>query len=350
VKPNSRSGTRAHWARVGGKALLQIVLLAGVLVVMFPFIWMLVSSFKSLTEVISRPTDPGLSGILSMFAPQQWLLGNYQQAWYVGIIDTNVTVWPEHVAQIGPLAIKWYDVPSTVPWYATIMARYFVNTIFVAVAVLVGVLTTSVLAAYAFARMEFFGKNTIFLLFLATMMIPFEVTMIPNFVIIRNIPFNTPPLPIFGYDLFGMPDKAGWYNTYAAQIVPWLASVFTIFMLRQFFMGIPQDFYDAARIDGCGHLRYLVQIVLPLSRPALVTGGLMTFLGSWNSLLWPILVTGKADLRPIQVGLSYFLAQEGSDYHLLMAAATMTILPIAILYFIGQRYFIEGIASSGVKG
>jgi ABC-type glycerol-3-phosphate transport system permease component len=246
--------------------------------------------------------------------------------------------------------LKWYDVPSAVPWYATIFARYFINTIFVAVTVLSGVLLTSILAAYAFARMEFFGKNAIFMLFLATMMIPFEVTMIPNFVIIRNIQLNTPALPIFGYDLLGEPGKAGWYNTYAAQIVPWLASVFTIFMLRQFFLTIPQDFYDAARIDGCGHLRYLMQIVVPLSRPALVTGGLMTFLGSWNSLLWPILVTGKADLRPIQVGLSYFLAQEGTDYHLLMAAACMTIVPIVILYFLGQRYFIEGIAASGVKG
>ena len=187
------------------------------------------------------------------------MLGNYQQAWYVGIIDKNVTVWPEHALQLGPLALKWYDVPSAVPWYDTIFARYFVNTIFVATAVLVGVLATSVLAAYAFARMDFFGKNVIFILFLATMMIPFEVTMIPNFVIIRNIPFNTPALPVFGYDLFGEPGKAGWYNTYAAQIVPWLASVFTIFMLRQFFLGIPQDFYDAARIDGCGHLRFLWQ-------------------------------------------------------------------------------------------
>ena len=121
---------------------------------MFPFFWMLVSSFKSLTEVIAAPDAPGLSGILNMFAPRQWLLGNYQQAWYVGIIDTNVTVWPEHVAQLGPLAIKWYDVPSAVPWYATIMARYFVNTIFVATTVLFGVLATSVFAAYAFARME----------------------------------------------------------------------------------------------------------------------------------------------------------------------------------------------------
>lgn len=348
MKP--KGGGRGTWARRIAKGAIYVVLTVGLMVVMFPFVWMLVSSFKSFAEVVSRPSVPGLAAILSTFSPKEWLIGNYQQAWYVGIIDTNVAVWPEHTAQLGPLAIKWYDIPSNVPWYATIMARYFINSIFVSTTVLVGVLATSVLAAYAFARMEFFGKNLIFMLFLATMMIPFEVTMIPNFVIIRNIPFNTPALPIFGFDLFGEAGKAGWYNTYAAQIVPWLASVFTIFMLRQYFLGIPQDFYDAARIDGCGHLRYLAQIVLPLSRPALITGGLMTFLGSWNSLLWPILVTGKADLRPIQVGLSFFLAQEGSDYHLLMAAATMTILPIAILYFFGQRYFIEGISASGVKG
>lgn len=345
-----KSGSSAHWLKLAGKAGLQLLLTAGLLVMMFPFIWMLVSSFKTLAEVIARPATTDLAGLLGILFPREWVLGNYQQAWYVGVIDKNVTAWPEHALQFGPMLIKWYDVPSAVPWHETIFARYFVNTIFVATMVLVGVLATSVLAAYAFARMEFFGKNAIFILFLATMMIPFEVTMIPNFVIIRNIPFNAPELPIFGYDLLGQPGKAGWYNTYAAQIVPWLASVFTIFMLRQFFMGIPQDFFDAARIDGCGHLRYLLQIVLPLSKPALVTGGLMTFLGSWNSLLWPILVTGKADLRPIQVGLSFFLVQESTDYNLLMAAATMAILPIAVLYFVGQRYFIEGIASSGVKG
>lgn len=345
-----RSGATERWLKIASKAFVQVILLAGLLVMMFPFIWMLVSSFKSMVEVVATPASSDLASILRMFTPKEWILGNYQQAWYVGVVDTNVTVWPEHLLQLGPLNIKWYDVPSPVAWYGTIFARYFVNTIFVAATVLVGVLTTSVLAAYAFARMEFFGKNVLFMLFLATMMIPFEVTMIPNFVIIRNIPFNTPPLPVFGYDLFGEPGKAGWYNTYAAQIVPWLASVFTIFMLRQFFLGIPQDFFDAARIDGCGHFRYLAQIVVPLSKPALVTAGLMTFLGSWNSLLWPILVTGKADLRPIQVGLSFFMVQEITDYHLLMAAATMAILPIAILYFIGQRYFIEGIASSGVKG
>ena len=346
----ARRTDKSHLLKLGGTLLLQVLLALGVLVMMFPFIWMLVSSFKTLAEVVSRPATTDLAGLLSMFVPKEWVLGNYQQAWYVGIIDKNVTVWPEHAFQLGPLTLKWYDVPSAVAWYETIFARYFVNTIFVASAVLVGVLATSVLAAYAFARMDFFGKNVIFILFLATMMIPFEVTMIPNFVIIRNIQFNTPALPVFGYDLFGEPGKAGWYNTYAAQIVPWLASVFTIFMLRQFFLGIPQDFYDAARIDGCGHLRFLWKIVVPLSKPALVTGGLMTFLGSWNSLLWPILVTGKADLRPIQVGLSFFLVQESTDYNLLMAAATMAILPIAVLYFIGQRYFIEGIASSGVKG
>lgn len=344
-----RLGTRARYLKIAKQAVLQVVLLAGLLVMMFPFIWMVVSSFKTFAQVVAAP-NPGIEGLIKLLTPTEWIIGNYQQAWYVGVVDSSTTVWPEHALQLGPLRLVWYDVPSDVPWYGTIFARYFINSIFVAGTVVLGVLFTSILAAYAFARMEFFGKNVVFMLFLATMMIPFEVIMIPNFVIIRNMPLNTPPLPIFGYDLFGEPGKAGWYNTYAAQIVPWIASVFTIFMLRQFFLSIPQDYYDAARIDGCSHMRYLLQIVLPLSKPALVTAGLMTFLGSWNALLWPIIVTGKAELRPIQVGLSFFLAQESTDYHLLMAAACMAILPIAALYFVTQRYFIEGITASGVRG
>ncbi|MBS3784180.1 MAG: carbohydrate ABC transporter permease, partial [Anaerolineae bacterium] len=140
------------------------------------------------------------------------------------------------------------------------------------------------------------------------------------------------------------------YDTYLALIVPWTASVFSIFLLRQFFAQIPRDLYDAALLDGCGHLRFLLTIVLPLSRAALLSVALFTFIGSWNAFQWPLIVTAREVMRPIQVGLAVFTRESGTDTQLLMAAAAITILPIVALYFLVQRTFIEGIASTGIRG
>jgi multiple sugar transport system permease protein len=223
----------------------------------------------------------------------------------------------------------WHFSNYVTAWQAAPFERYFLNTFFICFCVVVGIAITSTLAAYAFARMEFYGRDVIFVMLLSTLMIPFETIIIPNFIIIR---------------------KLHWLNTYPALIVPWIASVFSVFLLRQFFSQLPQDLFDSAELDGAGHLRLLWSIVLPLSRGPLAAVTLFAFLGSWNSLLWPLIITNSQSLRPIQLGLTVFLSQEGSEPHLLMAASAFTIAPIVLLYFVAQRQFMEGFASSGLKG
>jgi multiple sugar transport system permease protein len=270
---------------LSGQSVIYAILILGALWALFPFAWMVFSSLKGYTEAYAAET----------LLPTRWLFSNYIDAW------NKVGVFPQ----------------------------YFANTIFIALCTVAGVLTTSTLAAYAFARMEFPGRDTLFIVLLATMMIPFEVTLIPNFILVRNLQ---------------------WVDNYAALIIPWIASAFSIFLLRQFFKSIPQELFDAAVIDGCTHLRFLTTIVVPLSRPALITSGLFTFLATWNSLMWAILVTNKPEMRPIQVGMAAFIGEAGTQIQLLLAAVTISVIPVVILYLILQRWFIEGIATVGIRG
>ncbi len=203
------------------------------------------------------------------------------------------------------------------------------NTIIVACINVPAVLITSILAAYAFARINFFGKNLLFIVFLSTMMIPFEAILIPNYIIVAG--------------------ALRWHNTIQALTIPFFVSVFNIFLLRQFFMSIPSDYFDAARIDGAGHVTFLRHIVLPMSRSPLAVVTLFTFLGVWNSFQWPLIAV-RHEWQQIQVGMSGFTTEGGSDPQLIMAASTFTILPIIVLYFLTQRTFIESVASSGLKG
>jgi len=269
------------WIR---RAAAHLVLMAGGVIMLFPFYWMLSTSLKTQAEAQALPP----------------------------------TLWPTSM-QWGNFA----EVFATVP-----MARYLLNSFLIAVLVTIGTLVTSSLAAHAFARIEFPGRNVIFGVFLATMMIPFEVILIPDFILMHRL---------------------GWYNTYAALIIPWCSSAFAIFLLRQTFMTIPFELFEASLLDGCSHLRYLVSVALPLAVPALVTVGIVSFLGSWNSLLWPLVVTDIPELRPVQVGLAYFSTEAGTKYHLAAAAATVSILPIVLLYLVAQRQFVEGIARTGLK-
>jgi multiple sugar transport system permease protein len=265
------------------RAVIYVILTTGAIIALAPFVWMILTSLKSYGEVATRAILP---------ARLRW--SNYVEAW------------------------------NRAPF-----ARYFANSLLVSLATVLGVLTTSVLSAYAFSWLRFPGKDVLFTVFLATMMIPGQILLIPNFLTITRL---------------------GWVDTYWAQTIPWVASVFNIFLLRQFFATIPTDLYDAAVLDGCGHFRYLTTIILPLTKPALITVGLNTFLGSWNALQWPLIVTRSESMRPIQVGLSYFLTESGTDTHLMMAAATLTILPVVLLYFAAQKQFMEGISTSGLKG
>ncbi len=215
---------------------------------------------------------------------------------------------------------------SMAPW-----PRYFANTLLVAGANTIGELITAVLAAYAFAQMRFKGKTFLFALLLATYMMPAEATLIPNFVIISRRFLNL-------------------YDTYWVQILPFLATAFSIFLLRQQFLTVPQELHDAAVIDGAGHLRFLWSVVLPISVPALVTVAIIAFYGSWNAFQWPLIVTSNPDIRPIQVGLNAFRGEAGSQYHLLMAAAAFVVAPMVLLYLVGQRYLVQGVARTGIRG
>ncbi len=279
-----------HAGRILGKALLYIILLFGAVVFIFPFFWMISNSLMTLGETITRQLVPKVP---------QWI--NYKEAWE----QAN-------------------------------FSKYFLNSVLVTLGTLTGLLFTSILAGYAFGRIEFKGKNILFGIFLATMMIPESVTLIPNYLLIRG---TIIPLP-----------GGTWINTYWALTVPFMANAFSIFLLRQFFAQIPDELWDAARIDGCDHLRFLVQIVMPISKAPIMTVLLFGFTASWNAFQWPLLVTTRDTWRPLMVGLYGFVQEAGPYTHWLMAGAVITIIPILIVYFLTQKQFTQGIATTGLKG
>jgi multiple sugar transport system permease protein len=208
-------------------------------------------------------------------------------------------------------------------------ARWFLNTVFVTVLVVLGNLLLCSLAAYAFARIRFFGRDVVFILVLATLMIPFQVIMIPTFLIVR---------------------KLGMIDTLWALIVPNLANAFGIFLLRQFFRTLPIELEEAARIDGASRLGVLFKVVLPLSGPALATLAVIQFLWTWNDFLWPLVTIYTPHNMTLQLGLTTFQGAHQSNTNLLMAANVMSMIPVLVLFFVAQRYFIRGIATTGLKG
>jgi multiple sugar transport system permease protein len=185
------------------------------------------------------------------------------------------------------------------------------------------------MAAYAFARMQFRWRDKLFGLYLATMMIPAIVTIIPAFLIIN----------IFG-----------WMNTYWALFTPTLSSVWGIFLLRQFFQTIPRDLEDAARVDGASDFRIFWKVILPLSKPALATLAIFAFMGSWKDFLWPLIVTTRTDMRTLELGIAGFNTMYTTDWPHQMAAAVVVMLPIVIVFFVAQKYFVRGITLTGMKG
>ncbi|MEJ5229241.1 MAG: ABC transporter permease subunit [Pseudothermotoga sp.] len=213
-------------------------------------------------------------------------------------------------------------------WKSAPFGIYYLNTAFVSMVTTILEVILAAMAAYAFAMMNFPGKNFIFGLFLATMMIPGEVLLVPNFITIS---------------------KLGWIDTYYALIIPWIVSVFAIFLMRQHFLTLPLELKDAAWIDGCSHFRFLWTIVAPLSKPVIITSALLKFVGSWNAFLWVLIVTNKDKYRTLPVGLQTFSTDVGTVYNQLMAAATFSILPIVILFLFTQKYFIRGVARTGLK-
>jgi len=226
-------------------------------------------------------------------------------------------------------------------WEEANFALYTRNSVIITLLTIAGVVVTGTLAAYAFARMEFPGKNLLFTAYLATYMIPWTVVMIPDYLIIVA-------LEDFFKETFGVTNA--WYNNWTALTIPFMVNAFTVFLLRQFFAQIPNELFDAALIDGCGHLRFLTQIVLPISKAPLMSVIVLNGIWAWNSLQWPLIVTSTPDWRPITVGLSGFITEAAAETQLIMAGSVITTIPILVLYFFTQKQFTEGIATTGLKG
>ncbi|WP_159635409.1 carbohydrate ABC transporter permease [Erysipelothrix anatis] len=207
--------------------------------------------------------------------------------------------------------------------------RYFFNTVFVSLTTTFGILITSVLAGFALVKLEFKHKNLVLIVMISLLMVPYESIVFTNYQTIAQL---------------------GLLNTYSALIIPSLASVFYIYYLQGYLKGIPSSYYKAAKIDGCGDLEFIWKIMIPLAKPALVTVGILSFISGWNSFLWPLLVTNDSNMRLLNNGLSAFTTESGSDVHLQMAAATLTIIPILIVYFIFRKEIIRGVAKNGIKG
>lgn len=215
-----------------------------------------------------------------------------------------------------------------VAWRSAPFGRYYVNSVLVAAGTVLLQLVTAALAGYGFARVQMPAKNVIFSAFLVTMMVPSTVTLVPSYLLLNRL---------------------GWLDTYAALIIPWGATAFSIFLLRQFFLTVPANLEDAARIDGCNQLQILWRIILPLSKPALLTVVTYGWIGSWNDFIWPLIMTDSEAMRTLQVGLSVFAQDAGTRYTLQMAAASFTIIPVLIGFFFVQKQFVEGIARTGIN-
>lgn len=288
VKPNDERFWQVLRTIVG-KVAIYAFLILGVVISITPFVWMILTSLMSLGEA---------QGI--RWIPSELHFENYVEA-----------------------------------WQEAAFSEYFTNSVILTFITLAGELTFSILAAYAFARIKFPGRDAIFGLLLSTIMIPVMVNIIPNFLTVTWL---------------GRIGPVKWINNWPAQTVPFMGSIFAIFLLRQFFAQIPDELFDAARIDGAGHLRFLWAVVLPLSTAPLMVIIVLSFISSWNSLAWPMLVTNSPEWRPIALGLAQFVDEAGQRLNLMMAGSFITIIPILVIYFITQKQFTESIARSGLKG
>lgn len=282
--PLPRKGRR-DLRRVAADRGLDLLMVLLALVVLFPLLYALGTSLKTTAEVNQYPP----------------------------------TLWP-HVFTAG----NYPDALRVAP-----IARFLLNSFIQSGAVTVGQLVTAALAAFAFSFIEFPGRQALFFLFLSTLMIPAEVTLIPNYLTVRSL---------------------GWLNTYPALVAPFLATAFGTFLLRQFFLTVPRELWDAARIDGCSRRRFLVQILAPLARPAFATLAIYAFLSTWNQYLWPLLVINSQQMRTVQIGLAILQSQESVSWSLVMAGIVLIVAPTIFLFLIGYRHVVRGLTAGAVKG
>ncbi|MEU8626490.1 carbohydrate ABC transporter permease [Streptomyces sp. NPDC048669] len=284
--------------RSTGRIALLLTLCVVSLLMVVPFIWMVLTSLKTPVEIASQ--DAGL-------LPEHWEFGNYAEA-----------------LRAAPFA------------------TYARNSFIIAFShTAINVLVAS-MAGYALARIRFRGSEVIFYLFIAALMIPTYTKVLPEFLIVRFMPLAG------GNDLFGQ-GGSGWLDSWWALIVPGAVTPFAVFLFRQFFLDLPVELEEAARLDGLGEFRIYSRIMSPQVKPAFITVALLTFESSWNNFLWPLLVTHSDNLRVIQVGLSVFKTENGTQWHFLMAGTTLATLPMVVLFLIGQRYFVQGFATAGLK-
>lgn len=264
--------------------VLHVLLLVGGVAMLMPFIWMVSTSLKAPNELL-RATP---------------------------------TFWPE--------AWRWENYPEVfrlVPF-----GRFYLNTILVTVTRVAGQVLLSSMAAYAFARLRFPGRDVLFLMVLAVLMMPGQVTLVPNYVLLKYL---------------------GWLDSYPGLIIPSLFSAFGTFLLRQFFLTLPQELEDAAVLDGCNPLQVYWHIALPLARSALMAFGVLVTLWSWNDFLWPLIITNHTSMQMLSVGINYFQGQFTTNFAVMMAAATVATLPMLIVFVLAQRQLIEGITLSGLR-
>jgi multiple sugar transport system permease protein len=287
ASPSTPSSQKAQdpW-RIVGLVLGLLVLTVGAVWMLLPLVWMLSASLMPLSEVIKVPPV--------WFAPLKYSLGNYLEVW----------------GGVG-------------------FSRFFANSVFVAVAITVAQLLTSSMAGFAFARYNFPGRRLIFTFILSTMMIPFQVIMIPLFIMMARLHL---------------------VNTYWGMIVPAMVTPYGIFMMRQFMLSIPSALLDAARIDGASEPYIYGRIMLPLCKPAIAAMTIFSFLGSWSNFLWPLVIINSKQLWTLPIAMSRFTEQYISQTHLQMAGASMMFLPVLAVFLLMQRNFIEGIALTGLKG
>ncbi|HET9001236.1 MAG TPA: carbohydrate ABC transporter permease [bacterium] len=282
--PLLRKGRR-DLRRMAADRGLDLLMVALALFVLFPLLYALGTSLKTAAEVNQYPP----------------------------------TLWP-HVFN----AANYPDALRVAP-----IARFLLNSFIQSGAVTIGQIVTAALAAFAFSFIEFPGRQALFFLFLSTLMIPAEVTLIPNYLTVRSL---------------------GWLNSYPALVAPFLATAFGTFLLRQFFLTVPRELWDAARIDGCSRRRFLVQILAPLARPAFATLAIYAFLSTWNQYLWPLLVINSQQMRTVQIGLAILQSQESVSWSLVMAGIVLIVAPTIFLFLIGYRHVVRGLTAGAVKG
>jgi len=282
------------------KVSLYTVLIIVSFTMLFPFVWMVSTSLKIDKEIFAAS--------FSLLPQEKWDFANYQEV----IQATNLG------------------------------RSFFVSTVISVTCVVSNLLLCS-MAAYAFSRLKFPGKDLLFALVLSTLMIPFQAIVVPLFVIMVKFPLAG------GNNLLGQ-GGTGFINTFPALILPFVASAFGIFLIRQFMFSIPEELSDSARIDGCSEFYIYWSIILPLCKSVLFVLAILTFLSSWNRFMWPLVATNSQSMQVLQVAIAGLRQEFETDWALFMAASTMATVPVLILFILGQRYFVRGIALTGIKG